>query len=272
MLRWLRRRRLARSIGCTSLALAVTAPAAVAAGELDPPRRYAVTRVAPEAAPAIDGRLEDAAWERAPWSEVFVDIEGDRRPPPVFATRLRALWDETHLYVAAELEEPHLFATLTVHDSVIFHDPDFELFLDPDGDTLHYFELELNAFGTTWDLQLDRPYHQDGKPDDGWELEGLRLGLGLDGTLNDPRDIDSGWTVELAMPWSAFEPPGGTGRAPAPGDTWRVNFSRVQWALEEIDGQYRKLPGLCEDNWVWTPQGRIDMHRPERWGVFEFRP
>jgi hypothetical protein len=257
------------STRCAVAALAAATSAALAD---EPPRRYAVTKVGVAPSPRIDGRLDDVAWKSAPWSEPFVDIEGDLRPPPLFTTRFRALWDETHLYVAAELEEPHLYATLTRHDSVIFQDPDFELFLDPDGDTLHYFELELNAFGTTWDLKLDRPYHQSGRPDDGWELVGLRLGVGLDGTLNEPRDIDSGWTVELAMPWSAFQPPGGSGRAPAPGETWRVNFSRVQWALETDDGRYRKVPDLCESNWVWTPQGRIDMHRPERWGHFDFQP
>ena len=25
-----------------------------------------------------------------------------------------------------------------------------------------------------------------------------------------------------------------------------------------------------EDNWVWSPQGVIDMHRPERWGYVQF--
>jgi hypothetical protein len=25
-----------------------------------------------------------------------------------------------------------------------------------------------------------------------------------------------------------------------------------------------------EDNWVWSPQGAIDMHMPERWGFVQF--
>ncbi len=25
-----------------------------------------------------------------------------------------------------------------------------------------------------------------------------------------------------------------------------------------------------EDNWVWSPQGVIDMHRPESWGIVQF--
>ena len=64
----------------------------------------------------------------------FQDIEGDKKPRPRFRTRAKMLWDDQFFYVAAELEEPHVWATLTKHDSVIFHDNDFEIFIDPDGD------------------------------------------------------------------------------------------------------------------------------------------
>jgi hypothetical protein len=46
--------------------------------------------------------------------------------------------------------------------------------------------------------------------------------------------------------------------------------------MDVIDGVYRKRVDpasgktLPEDNWVWSPQGAIDMHMPERWGVVQF--
>ncbi|HNQ38762.1 MAG TPA: carbohydrate-binding family 9-like protein, partial [Prolixibacteraceae bacterium] len=61
-----------------------------------------------------------------------------------------------------------------------------------------------------------------------------------------------------------------------PGDTWRLNFSRVQWDRETVGGKYVKkadpLTGkpLPEHNWVWAPQGVINMHIPEKWGMMEF--
>jgi hypothetical protein len=30
------------------------------------------------------------------------------------------------------------------------------------------------------------------------------------------------------------------------------------------------VPGLREDNWVWSPQYSINMHLPERWGFIQF--
>jgi hypothetical protein len=37
-----------------------------------------------------------------------------------------------------------------------------------------------------------------------------------------------------------------------------------------VGGQYHKVPTISEDNWVWSPQGVIDMHRPHRWGYVQF--
>src|SRR5208282_3672322 len=83
----------------------------------------------------VDGKLDDAAWTDAAWTSDFVDIQDRARPKPRFRTRAKMLWDDDYLYIAAELEEPHVWGTLTNHDSVIFQDPDFEVFMNPDGDT-----------------------------------------------------------------------------------------------------------------------------------------
>jgi Carbohydrate family 9 binding domain-like len=218
----------------------------------------------------IDGKLDDPAWAAAPWSEAFVDIEGDAKPKPRWKTRMKMLWDDQFLYIAAEMEEPHLWATLTEHDSVIFQDNDFEVFLDPDGDNQNYCELELNAKNTTWDLLLTKPYRDGGKAINAWEIIGLKTAVHLDGTLNDPRDKDRGWTVEIAWPWQGLKELTSVPMPPRDGDQWRINFSRVEWDLEIVDGKYQKVKGKAEHNWVWSPQGVIDMHRPERWGYVQF--
>jgi hypothetical protein len=219
----------------------------------------------------IDGKLDEAAWKAAPWTPFFVDIEGDAKPKPRFKTRAKMTWDDQYFYIAAEMEEPDLWATYDKHDMVIFHEHDFEAFFDPDGDGLHYFEFEINARNTGWDLHLDKPYKDKGKADNGWEIPGLKTAVSLRGTLNNPGDRDQGWTVEMAFPWSAFNRGPRAAVAPKPDEAWRVNFSRVEWQLRVKDGKYEKVPGTKEDNWVWSPQGVINMHVPEKWGTVRFR-
>jgi hypothetical protein len=220
----------------------------------------------------VDGKLDDSAWRRTRWTGWFIDIEGDAKPRPRFHTRAKMAWDDNYFFVAAQMEEPNVWATLTEHDSVIFRDNDFEVFIDPDGDTNNYFEFEINALNTGWDLFLPKPYRHGGKADNAWSIPGLKTAVHVDGTLNDPRDTDRGWSVEIAFPWSAFTYRDARHSRPSPGDTWRVNFSRVEWRVRIVDGRYQKLPGLKEDNWVWTPQHAINMHIPEHWGTVRFAP
>ncbi len=240
------------------------------------PRSYAAPRAATP--PAIDGVLDEASWQAAPWTDDFTDIEGPARPAPRHRTRAKLLWDDRYLYVGAQLEEPDLWGTLVEHDSVIYHDDDFEVFIDPDGDTHEYYELEINPLGTVWDLFLVRPYRDGGPAINAWEIQGLKSAVSLDGTLNRPGDRDRGWSVELALPWSVLKEAAHRDAPPAPGDRWRVNFSRVEWRVEVEGDRYRKVldpatgKALPEDNWVWSPQGLIAMHYPEMWGFVEFSP
>ena len=74
------------------------------------------------------------------------------------------LWDDDYFYVGGRpARSPTSGRTLTARDSVIFQDNDFEVFIDPDGDTHNYFEFEINALATVWDLLLVQPY-RDGGP------------------------------------------------------------------------------------------------------------
>ena len=229
-----------------------------AAGTPELPKSYNCPRA--KAALTIDGKLNDTAWKAAPWTDDFVDIEGAAKPLPRFRTRAKMLWNNEYLYIGAEMEEPDLKAKLTRHDSVIFHDNDFEVFLKPPSGTPGYYEFEINALNTSWDLFLNKPYSQKGKPDNHWDIPGLKTAVALHGTLNDSGDKDRGWTVEIAIPWAALRSRLPVAN-PVAGDVWRINFSRVEWK----QGQPK------EDNWVWSPQGVINMHVPERWGYLRFQ-
>jgi hypothetical protein len=229
----------------------------------------------------LDGLLSETDWQKAEWTDYFADIEGVLKPEPGFKTRAKLLWDDKYLYIAAQLEEPHVWATLTERESVIFIDPDFEVFIDPDGDTHNYLEYEMNAFNTQWDLLLLKPYRDDTVNNvaiDNWNFNGIESAVHVDGTINDPRDIDKGWSLEIAFPLDALAELSSTGKNPVPGEQYRIDFSRVEWTMDidgmkyskrkrQVNGQEKPLP---EDNWVWSPQGVIAMHQPETWGFLQF--
>lgn len=219
----------------------------------------------------IDGKLTEESWQLVPFTEDFVDIEGDLKSRPFHQTRVKMLWDEDALYIGAELIEPHIWAKLSKRDAVIFYDNDFEVFIDPDGDTHDYYELEVNALGTLWDLFLIKPYrdrHQVAI--NAWDVRDIEYAIHIDGSLNDPSDEDKAWYVEMKIPMEVLKECAHKPVPPPEGDYWRVNFSRVHWETEIKDGDYHKIAGKPEYNWVWSPQGLIAMHYPERWGFLFF--
>lgn len=238
------------------------------------PRGYVCYRTGSSISP--DGILDEKEWTAAPWTDYFVDIEGSAKPEPRYKTHAKMLWDDTNLYIAAEMEEPHVWSKLKQRDTVVFYDNDFEVFIDPDGDTHAYYELEVNALRTEWDLLLLKPYRDGGQAVNGWDIAGLKTGVHVDGTLNDPRDIDKGWTVELVIPISQLKDWRVGKGSPKAGDQWRVGFSRVEWRTLIENGIYKKEinpateKSYPEDNWVWSPQGLINMHMPEMWGYLQF--
>ena len=237
------------------------------------PRNYIVYRTSDEL--KIDGKPDETSWQKAEWSEHFRDIEGDKKPVPTYFTHMKMLWDDSNLYILAELEEPHIWAYYTTRDQIVFHENDFEIFIDPDGDTHNYFEFELNAQNTLFDLFMPKPYRNGGKYDIGWDAAGFKSAVFIDGTINDPTDTDKKWTVEIAIPFSSLKL-SDERIVPVDGEIWKINFSRVEWQTEIVDGKYQKIKDaatnkyLSEDNWVWSEQGVINMHFPERWGLAEF--
>ncbi|WP_372757519.1 carbohydrate-binding family 9-like protein [Mariniflexile sp.] len=220
----------------------------------------------------IDGDDSDASWSKVSWSEPFIDIEGEKQP--TYKTQVKMLWDDHYFYILAKMEEPHVWANLTKRDTIIFYNNDFEVFVDPDGDTHNYYELELNALNTAWDLFVSKPYRNNNVVLNDWNITGLKSAVKVNGTINNPEDIDEGWILEIAIPWTAYKT--GYFQKNVPVDKfWRVNFSRVNWDFQLTNGNYerkRDAKGklLHEYNWVWSPMGVINMHEPEKWGYVFF--
>ncbi|HET7360423.1 MAG TPA: carbohydrate-binding family 9-like protein, partial [Salinimicrobium sp.] len=149
----------------------------------------------------VDGKMDDI-WKNAPWSDNFIDIQGQKTPK--YQTRVKILWDEEYLYFFAKMEEPHIWGTLKQRDTVIFYNNDFEIFIDPDGDTHNYYEIEVNALNTVWDLFIVKPYRIQAPIIDAWDIKGLKSAVFVRGTLNNPKDVDEGWNVEIAIPWKVL--------------------------------------------------------------------
>lgn len=264
------------------------------------PRQYVAYHLEGTSPPTFDGNLSEPVWAAVGFTERFVDISTTTLPK--FSTNVKIRWDSDNLYVAALLEDEAVWSNIssTCHclnatqDQVIFHDNDFEIFVDADGSTHYYKEFEMNAANATWDLCLNKAYNDGGYENssrvfgiNGWDYPlpvgrkgSLQSGTALlGGALNDPTIPTYGWSAEAALPLATLIQNTSATIPPSAGDIWRINFSRVEYAVAVVSGKYWKepacqscpVPGAAnEDNWVWSPQGSIAMHLPEKWGLLQF--
>ena len=236
------------------------------------PLQYTVLRTTGNI--TIDGKDDEKDWSKAPWTELFSDIESGAGGNPSRKSHCKMLWDDDYLYLFARLDETNLWASLTQHDEPVFQDNAFEMFINPEGTNFNYFEFQINANGTVWDLFMPKPYRNGGKNLTSWDLKGLKKAIQLNGTINNPTDTDKGWNIELAIPFKSVNLSGD--RRPGPGTTWRMNFSRVQWDVDTLNGSYIRRKDintgkpLPEHYNVWSPQGIVNLHCPERWGYVQF--
>lgn len=235
------------------------------------PKNYVINKTSETI--QMDGLANETSWQNAKFTDSFIDIEGEKIPK--FDTKVKMLWDDNFLYVYGLLEEIHIWADIKKRDEIIYFNNDFEVFIDPSGTGTAYGEIELNALNTVWDLLLTKPYRVGAKAVFNWNLNNLQTAVHRNGTLNNPKDEDKYWSVEMAIPLEALlELRGRPKQGIQEGDQWRMNFSRVEWDFDLIDGMYKRKKEndkyLPEYNWVWSPQKVINMHEPEKWGYIQF--
>ena len=210
------------------------------------PRHYVNLKLEQGEQMVIDGSLNDSAWERASWTEDFVDItdhqdnETLNKVPAAFQTRVKMRWDADYLYVGAELREPFLFGNITGHNIVApYHDNDFEVFIDVSGTTHYYKEYEMNMLNATYDINW-------GAPD----------GLKLDCVLNDTAAKASSLPVcvNTSFPgyagnWSMFDYSDATLRGNAKGLVTATSFDVNHFGKFSGTGH----PGQANTS-VWTAE------------------
>lgn len=203
----------------------------------------------------LDGQLDEKAWQKAQPIRDFAVFWEKRKART--ATEARLLWDDDHLYFAAQMEDKDLYALEKKRNGMTWEDDVFELFFKPDGARLGYYEFQVSALGTQLELALPSRGSGGFRRFASAPALGMESAVKRDGTLNDHGDRDSGWMVEGRIPWKAFRMTGGRPRA---GASWKFALCRYDYSVF-LD---RTELSSC------APLTRPDFHRYEDYGELLF--
>lgn len=176
----------------------------------------------------IDGKADEPAWAAAQRIDHFyLPWLGDQSRSAQSATEARLLWNREYLYFFAELEDADVFADVKEHDGQTWDNDVFELFFKPADDKAGYYEFQVNAAATVFDMFWPR---RDVSSFDRFKSEGefqLESKVGLRGTLNQRHDKDEGWSVEGRIPWRDLVRTGGR---PVVDEVWRFALCRYNYS------------------------------------------
>jgi hypothetical protein len=196
----------------------------------------------------LDGSLDDPAWQSA---EVYpMYLPGDMTKQdyePVESGEVRLAWDDNYFYVGVKYYDSDIVAEGKKDQLPHYQLGDLcEVFLKNDSFTW-YWELygtplgkKTNYFFPGWG-RLGLPSMSDYK-------SGLKVAAQVKGTVNNWKDKDESYTVELAMPIKDLTALGG---AFAPGEPWRILVARYNYSryIKKQGPELSTSPNLSAANY-----------------------
>lgn len=210
--------------------------------------RYEVRRAA--APVTIDGHVTAEEWSQASPAVEFI-FPWDQQTGAKQKTHARLLWDDTNLYVAYEVEDTDIVAQFTERDAWVYRDDTVEIFLNVlPSQIVGYYAVEVNVRGAMMDYFCDNAQYYIKR----FQMEGVKLGIQIDGTLNQRDDTDRGWSVEMAIPWENFSD---MARPPQVGTVYTAELNRWDgvepnrrlsvWVDSKVDWPHPHAPAQFGD-------------------------
>lgn len=208
----------------------------------------------------LDGVLDEKEWAGATVhhiQEAYTYSNPDVIPPKVFANinrkghrvepfeggTVRLMYDDKYLYVGAFLSDTDVMQTWNVDQSHFYVSGDvLEIFMKP-ANAPSYWECYGTPNGKKTSLFFDTrryPLH----PVRSSLMKGMAVAVKVHGTLNNYKDKDKGWSIELAFP---LEQLAKTGRPFKPGEPWTFLIARYNYNYGSVQSNphfstYPELP------------------------------
>jgi len=218
----------------------------------------ATVAVLPVKAPIkVDGELNEEIYAYAPRYEMQNSQTGEVIDNPAYLTHVQIIHDDTYLYIAYTCLDQDIHNKFTERDEHLWEEEVVEVFIDVDEVAENYVEIEVSPTNVLFDSFIVDPDDIDVPETAAYDLVGIQTGVNAVGTVNNRADMDSLWTVEIAVPFdelvSNFSP------EDIPGYEWKINFYR----LNRDDYGPRAM--------AYSPtQG--SFHKPERFVALTFLP
>ncbi|RKN70634.1 carbohydrate-binding family 9-like protein [Paenibacillus ginsengarvi] len=181
-------------------------------------------------------------WDRIESAELNETVDGS---PSRLRTVVKMCRSPEYVHIRFECEDDHIVATYENRDDPIYKEDVVEVFLDEEGNGTSYREYEVSPRGVIFDAWITKKPEERPAVDVSWNDDGMRAAV--------TRSASGTLIYDIAFANETFDKP------PVPGASWNMNFYRI-----DDDPQGKRHYS------AWSPTGRIDFHRPDKFGTVQF--
>jgi len=158
----------------------------------------------------VDGRLDEAVWEKAPDAGDFIQLQPEKGKPASERTTVKILYDDRYIYFGFwcyDSEPQKIAARMTKRDEDIRSDDSVYVLIDTFHDRRSCYYVTTNLLGTQWDGRIT----ENGRTfDSTW-----------DGIYKSTAEkTEFGWTAEIAIELSGIK------YEPGANKTWGLSLGR----------------------------------------------
>lgn len=172
----------------------------------------------------IDGEITEEEWGKIPTIKKFYRAGAiDKKVNS--NTLVWIKYDDNYLYIAGKMEDRDVVAKVTTPDGPVWNDDVFEIFIKPKFKLPHYYEININPIKTIFDAFYPRTRIHFARSCE--YSSGVKVATKIKGTLDNWKDIDEGWDIEIAIPFSSFSD---TTEPPKKGDVWYFAICRYDYS------------------------------------------
>lgn len=195
---------------------------------------------------ALDGKLDDSIWKSAPsYPLAFSQTTATTQSGPQDTGSVQFAWDEEFFYAAFSFRDEDVVQESDKDQEHLYLTGDLaELFLKPEDGTW-YWELYAAPNGAKTAFFFPGRGRL-GLPSGFKYQSGLRTSATFDGTLNDWKDRDTGWTAEMAIPRKELAQ---AGIPLDPAHPWRIFVGRYNYSRYLPFKELSMMPSLSVENY-----------------------
>lgn len=216
----------------------------------------------------MDGNLGDTVWSKAPEYHFELPVNAYSKEPESLRKSLgdtllekgtvKLLWNDRYLYVGAKMEDSDVVAEGKADQTHLYQTGDLvEVFLKPANETF-YWEI----YGAPNNRKTCFFYPGRGRlfiPSCAEYKSDVIVAASVDGTLNDWRDRDRGWSVEIAIPVETLT---GLGTKFDNSSDWTILIARYNYSRYLPMKECSSAPRLsAPNNHIYEDYARLVLEK-----------